>query len=48
MKALFPEINFEEKINTESENLEIDKIEVSNEEPLIYKLPVRHLSKPAL
>ncbi|AFC71659.1 palindromic element RPE1 domain-containing protein [Rickettsia australis] len=47
VKALFPEINFEDKINTESENLEIEKVEVSNEEPLISELPVRHLSKPA-
>ena len=46
VKALFPEINFEEKVNTESENLEIEKVEVSNEESLISELPVRHLSKP--
>ncbi|WCR56684.1 MAG: hypothetical protein PG979_000741 [Rickettsia asembonensis] len=46
VKALFPEINFEEKINAESENLEIEKVEVINEEPLISELPVRHLSKP--
>ncbi|ABV84485.1 palindromic element RPE1 domain-containing protein [Rickettsia massiliae] len=45
--ALFPEINFEEKINTESENLAIEKVEVSNEESLISELPVRHFSKPA-
>lgn len=46
VKALFPEINFEEKINAKSENLEIEKVEVINEEPLISELPVRHLSKP--
>ena len=40
VKALFPEINFEEKINAESENLEIEKVEVSNEEPLICKLSI--------
>ncbi|AFC73846.1 palindromic element RPE1 domain-containing protein [Rickettsia montanensis] len=45
--ALFPEINFEKKVNAESENLETDKVEVSNEESLISELPVRHLSKPA-
>ena len=45
--ALFPEINFEEKVNAESENLEIEKVEVSNKESLIFELPVRHLSKPA-
>ncbi|MFV0250616.1 MAG: palindromic element RPE1 domain-containing protein [Rickettsia aeschlimannii] len=44
--ALFPEINFQEKVNAESENLEIEKVEVSNEESLISELPVRHLSKP--
>ncbi|WP_045800169.1 palindromic element RPE1 domain-containing protein [Rickettsia amblyommatis] len=44
--ALFPEINFEEKVNAESENLEVEKIEVSNEESLISELSVRHLSKP--
>ena len=47
MIALFPEINFEEKVNAESEHLEIEKVEVSNEESLISELPVRHLSKPA-
>ena len=46
VRALFPEINFEEKVNAESENLEIEKVEVSNEESLISELPVRHLSKP--
>ena len=46
VKALFPEINFEEKINAEAENLEIEKVEVINEDPLISELPVRHLSKP--
>ncbi|XLM33372.1 MAG: palindromic element RPE1 domain-containing protein [Rickettsia africae] len=46
VKALFPEINFEEKVNTASANLETEKVEVSNEESLISELPVRHLSKP--
>ncbi|QCS23913.1 palindromic element RPE1 domain-containing protein [Rickettsia parkeri] len=45
--ALFPEINFEEKVNTASANLETEQVEVSNEESLISELPVRHLSKPA-
>ncbi|WP_103897289.1 palindromic element RPE1 domain-containing protein [Rickettsia fournieri] len=45
--ALFPEINFEEKVNAASANLAIEKVEVSNEESLISELPVRHLSKPA-
>ncbi len=45
--ALFPEINFEKKVNAESENLKIEKVEVRNEESLISELPVRHLSKPA-
>ncbi|AFD19190.1 MAG: palindromic element RPE1 domain-containing protein [Rickettsia slovaca] len=45
--ALFPEINFEEKVNAASANLETEKVEVSNEESLIAELPVRHLSKPA-
>ncbi len=44
--ALFPEINFEEKVNAASANLETEKVEVSNEESLISELPVRHLSKP--
>ncbi|AJG32678.1 palindromic element RPE1 domain-containing protein [Rickettsia rickettsii] len=44
--ALFPEINFEEKVNAESANLETEKVEVSNEESLISELPVRNLSKP--
>ncbi|MFA1688922.1 palindromic element RPE1 domain-containing protein [Candidatus Rickettsia barbariae] len=44
--ALFPEINFEEKVNTASANLETEKVEVSNEESLISELLVRHLSKP--
>ncbi|WP_392506010.1 palindromic element RPE1 domain-containing protein [Rickettsia sp. 2024-CO-Wats] len=44
--ALFPEVNFEEKVNAESENLEIEKVEVSNEESLISEVPVRHLAKP--
>ncbi|MCZ6901757.1 MAG: DNA-binding protein [Rickettsia endosymbiont of Ixodes persulcatus] len=30
VKALFPKINFEAKVNAESENLQIDKVEVSN------------------
>ncbi|WP_064429447.1 palindromic element RPE1 domain-containing protein [Rickettsia sp. Tenjiku01] len=45
--ALFPEINFEAKVNAASANLETEKVEVSNEESLISELPVRHLSKSA-
>jgi len=40
VKALFPNINFEEKVKAESENPEIDKIEVNSKESLICKLPV--------
>ncbi|GAA5253047.1 palindromic element RPE1 domain-containing protein [Candidatus Rickettsia kedanie] len=45
VKALFPEINFEDNIN--SEKLEIEKVEVSNEEPFISEVPIRSLFKPA-
>lgn len=40
VKALFPKINFEEKVKAESENLEIDKAEINSKESLICKLPV--------
>ncbi|MEY4463592.1 MAG: hypothetical protein RLZZ81_563 [Pseudomonadota bacterium] len=40
VKALFPKINFEEKVKAESENPEIDKVEINSTESLICKLPI--------
>ena len=40
VQALFPEINFEERIDAASENHEIEKVEVSNEERLICKISI--------